>query len=178
MSCLISKKEVFRAIENYKVSKFMAYFYDEDDEFGDVKKKAVKPAKAIRIIRKPPQSFFSKQIQKVGQSKNVEDRRTGIYKGNHLFQAWGYLTRNTWFHLANRVQNDILSALQSRGFGVFNVAAWDRDRTNSQYYFEIHLRVFDGYSENEVKNSLVNTLEQTIALPGSIRFSKVIDYSI
>jgi hypothetical protein len=163
--------------ENYDDDEIFDF---EESEFGDVRKvikpAAKKPAKVMKVIRKQPQSFFSQQVQKLGQSRNIEDRRTGIYEGNHLFQVWGYLTRSTWFHLASQVKYDILNALKAHGFGVFYVAAWDRDKANSQYNFEIHLRVLDGFSTNEVKNSLVNTLAQTIALPNSIRIKKVIDY--
>jgi RIO-like serine/threonine protein kinase len=160
-------------MSNYKI-----YIHPHDNETGELG--SSKPKKAIPLKRTLNQKLtFNQRLGKsgIGESRNIEDRRTNIYDGNHLFQLWGYLTRNTWFHLASRVKYDILSALQSHGFGVFSVSAWDRDKANSQYYFEIHLRVLDEYSTNEVINSLVNTLEQTIALRGSIRFSRVIDYS-
>jgi hypothetical protein len=153
----------------------MTYFFDENDEFGDVKKK---PAKAIKVFRKPQQSYFRQQVQKQGQSVNVEDRRVfnPQYVGNRLVKVHGYLTRNTWFHLAVRVKYDILSALQSHGFGVIYVAANARDAENSQYNFQIHLRVWNEYTTQQVKNSLVNTLAQTVALPDSIRIINTYDF--
>jgi hypothetical protein len=126
----------------------------------------------------PLNATFRRKVIKQGQSQNVEDKRIydPIYVGNHLVQVYGYLTRNTWFHLASRVKYDIFYALQSHDFGVFYVAANGRDVKNSQYNFEIHLRVFDGITTQQVQNSLIYTLGITIALLSSIRIINIFDY--
>jgi hypothetical protein len=159
----------------------MDYFFDEDDEFGDVKKKSPRPTKVTKVIRAKPRGLtFNERLAKsgIGQSQNIEDRRASnpAYVGNRLVQVYGYLTRNTWFHLASQVKYDILNALQSHNFGVIYVAANGRDVKNSQYNFEIHLRVFKEYTKREVINSLIYTLGQTIALPNSIRIINSYEY--
>jgi hypothetical protein len=159
--------------ENYDDDEIFDF---EENEFGDVKNKA--PKKVVKVIRKPQQSYFRQQILKRRQSVNVEDRRVfePQYVGNRLVKVYGYLTRNTWFHLSSRVKYDILSALQSRGFGVIYVAANARNAENSQYNFEIRLRVWNEYTKREVIKSLISTLSQTVALPNSIEIINSYDY--
>ncbi len=132
-----------------------------------------KPKKPLPVLR-----TFRGKITKQGQSQNIEDKRVfnPQYVGNHLVQVFGYLTRNTWFHLASQVKYDIMNALQSRGFGIIFSYVTDRNRANSQYNFEVHLRVFDRYTTQQVKDSLVYALEQTIALPNSVRIINIYDY--
>jgi hypothetical protein len=157
--------------ENYDDEIFNEFGDDEfgDDEFGDVKRKpAAVKKKTIKVIKKP-ESFFSRQVQKLGQSKNIEDRRTDTWVIS------GYLTWNTWFHLASLVNTGIFNALASHGYFVLNVSSTDRDRRNSQYNFFIRVNILRGYNANQVKNSLVNVLYRTIALPGSIRITKAMN---
>jgi hypothetical protein len=159
------------------MSDYKIYIYPSDIETGELgnsKPKKVTPPK-LTFNQKPT---FRTNVIKQGQSGNVEDVRVAHpeYVGNHLVQVCGYLTRNTWFHLASQIKYDIGNALQSRGFGIIYSSASDRDKKNSQYNFEVHLRVLDRYSTQQVRDSLVYALGQTIALPNSIRIINIYDY--
>lgn len=161
-------------MSNYKI-----YIYpleNETGELGSSKPKKVSPPK--RTFNQ--KLTFNQRLAKsgIGQSQNIEDRRVSnpAYVGNHRVQVFGYFTRNTWFHLASQVGNDILKALQSRGFGIVYASASDRDRKNSQYNFQIELRVYDRHSTERVRDSLIYVLGQTIALPDSIRITNIFDY--
>jgi hypothetical protein len=156
--------------ENYDDDEIFDF---EENEFGDVKRKA--PKKVVEVIRRQPQSYFRQQVQKLGQSTNVIDSREDI-KGLHNYQLFGYLTWNTFFHLRMNVASNITNALQRRGFNVFGVQISDRDLNNSQYNFAVYLRVLDRYSSQQVKNSFIDALTNSVALPGSIRIKKVNDY--
>jgi hypothetical protein len=152
--------------------------FDGDEmELGNhLKKKVVAPLKKKAVA--PPKSF-ARNIRSVGQSSNIEDRRTGDrYAGTdtRFVRIFGYFTRNTWWHLASRVPQDIIAALQSRNIGVIYSSANDRDRKNSQYNFQVDLRVFNQYNTNQAVNSVVFTLGQTIALPNSVGIINVFDY--
>jgi endo-1,4-beta-D-glucanase Y len=148
------------------------YFYDADTEFGAVKKKVVPPPKT------KPINTFGQRIGILGQSRNIEDRRTftPVLGGARIVQVFGYLTWNTWYHLASRVNQNIANALQSRGFSVDWVSSNARNKQNSQYNFEIKLRVYNKYTTRQATTSLVNALAQTVALPNSIRITNVFDY--
>ncbi len=152
-------------------------FYSDEMELGAIKKKTVISAPKKKAVA--PRKSFARNILGVGQSSNIDDRRTGdIYAGTdtRLVQIYGYFTRNTWFHLASRVKYDIIAALQSRNIGVIYASADDRDRNNSQYNFGVDLRVFNQYNTKQAVNSVVFTLGQTIALPNSIGIINVVDY--
>ncbi len=152
-------------------------FYDDETEFGEVKKKAV-AVKKVPVKKPIAASFFRQAVIRQGQSQNVEDVRTvnPNYAGTRLVQIWGYFTRNTWWHLASRVPQDIIAALQSRNIGVIYANADARDSKNSQYNFGVNLRVFNQYNTNQAVNSVVFTLGQTIAFSNSIRIIRVVDY--
>jgi hypothetical protein len=155
------------------MSNYIIYIYPPDNETGELGNP--KPKKVTL-----PKLTFNARFAKsgIGQSQNIEDRRVfnADYVGNHRVQVFGYFTRNTWFHLANQVKYDTLNALQSRGFGITYASASARDSKNSQYNFEVDLRVFDGYSTQQVRDSLIYALGQTIALPNSIRIINIYDY--
>jgi hypothetical protein len=155
--------------ENYEDDEIFDF---EENEFGDVKKKA--PKRVIKQFTKPKTSFYQR-IEKLGQSENVIDAREYI-KGLHNYQLFGYLTWNTFFHLRMNVAKNITNALQRQGFNVFGVQVSERDLNNSQYNFSVYLRVLDRYSSQEVKNSFINALTNSVALPGSIRITNVNDY--
>jgi hypothetical protein len=74
------------------------------------------------------------------------------------------------------VASNITNALQRRGFNVFGVQIAERDLNNSQYGFAVYLRVLDRYSSQQVKNSFIDALTNSVALPGSVRITNVRDY--
>jgi hypothetical protein len=136
-----------------------------DNETGELGKPA--PKKVV-----PVKPTFRTNVLKLGQSSNVIDNREILF-GMHSVVVYGYLTWNTWYHLRTSVKPSITSALQRRGFNVFGVNVGYRDVANSQYSFEIFLRVLNQYKTQDVVNSITTALAQSVALPGSIRITMV-----
>lgn len=124
----------------------------------------------------PPARSFRQNIAGGGGSSNIEDRR-GKIQGMHAFQLFGYLTWKTWYHLQISVKPGIKNALQSYGFYVEGINIYRRDVQNSQYNFGVFLQVRDGYATQAVVNSFNSVLNRTVALPNSVRITRVLDYS-
>jgi hypothetical protein len=148
------------------MSHYEIYIYPAEYEVGELGKP--RPKKIV-----PPKPTFGTNILKVGQSKNVVDTRFQKTYGMHAVQVFGSLTWNTWFHTSISVKPRITSALQVRGFNVFGVNIGYQDAKNSRYSFEIFLNVYDQYGSQEVVNSLVDALTESVALRGSVQITGV-----
>ncbi len=146
------------------MSHYEIYIYPAEYEVGELGK----PVPKKNVLPKPT---FGTNILKVGQSKNIEDRRFQQTRGMHAVRAYGSLTWNTWFHTSISVKPSITRALQVRGFNVFGVNIGYQNAQNSRYSFEIFLNVYDQYGNEEVMNSLFDALTQSVALPGSVQIS-------
>lgn len=105
------------------------------------------------------------------QSTNVVDLR--VQKaGMRRVTVVGYLTWNTFFHLASNTANNIAISLLNRGFDVSDLSTSFRDKRNSQYYFRIYLWVWNQYSLQFVSRSVRNALLD-VAYGDSIRITNI-----
>lgn len=147
----------------------MSFDYFED-EFGKPLPK-LKP----KVVVKPVKKTFYDNVMKGRQSSNVIDNREN-HPDYHRVRVKGYFTYNTPFHLAMNVPSNLANALKSQGFGVVYVGYSSRDKTNSQYNFDVITYVENRYKTTQVSASLANVLANTIAYPNSIRIMEAYIY--
>lgn len=145
-------------------------FNNFENELGKLIPK--KPTQLLRLKAVKKSNTFANRISTVGESKNVVDLREKP-DGTNSFEVRGYFTYYTWYHLQINVAASVENALRKQGFNVLGVNIIDRDWRNSQYYFEIFLKVLPQYDKKQVARSIYDVLNQTVALPNSVRFSQI-----
>jgi hypothetical protein len=160
LSIWTTSKDFHHFMQNYKILIDSPQMQEPDREYENVSD--YEPTNQLGYL-----------WRKQRQSTNVIDLRTDI-TGTRYVVVTGYLTWNTFFHLASFTAPNIAQALANRGFNVLEVVTADRDRKNSQYYFRITIRVYNRYSKNAVQNSVYSAL-LAVAYGSTIRVSGVND---